>query len=105
MKGNLLHFVQEQLGAENLTKGVSVEVTDDNRVIVNISVIIEYGCYAPAIFEDVKERVTKRLAEMTGLEVAGINLRIEDVVTLEAYNESKKKFIDSLKHEDEEATA
>ena len=103
MKGNLLHFVQEQLGAENLTKGVSVEVTDDNRVIVNISVIIEYGCYAPAIFEDVKERVTQRLAEMTGLEVAGINLRIEDVVTLEAYNESKKKFIDSLKREDEEA--
>ena len=101
MKGNLIHFFQEQLGAENLTKGVTVEVTDDNRVIVNISVIIEYGCYAPAIFEDVKERVTQRLAEMTGLEVAGINLRIEDVVTIEAYNESKKKFIDSLKHEDE----
>ena len=91
MKGNLLHFVQEQFGAENLTKGVTVEVTDDNRVIVNISVIIEYGCYAPAIFEDVKERVTERLAAMTGLEVAGINLRIEDVVTLEAYNASKKQ--------------
>ena len=36
MKGNLMHFVQEQFGAENLTKGVSVEVTDDNRVVVNI---------------------------------------------------------------------
>lgn len=43
MKGNLMHFVQEQFGAENLTKGVTVEVTDDNRVVVNISVIIEYG--------------------------------------------------------------
>ncbi len=91
MKGNLIHFVQETLGAKDLTKGVSVEVTDDNRVIVNISVIIEYGCYAPAIFEDVKQRVTERLAAMTGLEVAGINLRIEDVVTLEAYNASKKQ--------------
>lgn len=91
MKGNLIHFVQETLGAKDLTKGVTVEVTDDNRVIVNISVIIEYGCYAPAIFEDVKARVTERLTEMTGLDVAGINLRIEDVVTLEAYNESKKK--------------
>lgn len=29
MKGNLMHFVQEQFGAENLTKGVTVEVTDD----------------------------------------------------------------------------
>ena len=85
MKGNLMHFVQEQFGAENLTKGVTVEVTDDNRVVVNISVIIEYGAYAPAIFDDVKARVTERLAAMTGLEVAGVNLRIEDVSTPEAY--------------------
>ena len=89
MKGNLMHFVQEQFGAENLTKGVTVEVTDDNRVIVNISVIIEYGSYAPAIFEDVKERVTERLAAMTGLEVAGINLRIEDVVTPEEIEQAE----------------
>ena len=91
MQGNLLHFVQETLGAENLTKGVSVEVTDDNRVVVNISVIIEYGAYAPAIFEDVKERVTERLSAMTGLEVAGINLRIEDVMTKEEYAASHKR--------------
>lgn len=85
MKGNLMHFVQEQFGAENLTKGVTVEVTDDNRVVVNISVIIEYGAYAPAIFDDVKARVTERLAAMTGLEVAGVNLRIADVITPEEY--------------------
>lgn len=85
MKGNLMHFVQEQFGAENLTKGVTVEVTDDNRVVINISVIIEYGAYAPAIFDDVKARVTERLAAMTGLEVAGVNLRIEDVITPEEY--------------------
>ena len=42
-----MHFVQEQFGAENLTKGVTVEVTDDNRVVVNISVIIEYGAMRP----------------------------------------------------------
>ena len=101
MKGNLMHFVQEQFGAENLTKGVSVEVTDDNRVIVNISVIIEYGAYAPDIFEDVKERVTERLAAMTGLEVAGINLRIDDVVTPEEYAERQKHFIDGLKDGEE----
>ena len=95
MKGNLMHFVQETLGAENLTKGVSVEVTDDNRVIVNISAIIEYGCYAPAIFEDVKERVVERLGTMTGLDVAGINLRIEDVVTREEYEASKKHSAES----------
>ncbi|MDO4595911.1 MAG: Asp23/Gls24 family envelope stress response protein [Coriobacteriaceae bacterium] len=97
MKGNLMHFVQEQFGAENLTKGVSVEVTDDNRVVVNISVIIEYGAYAPDIFEEVKERVTASLASMTGLEVAGINLRIDDVVTPEEYAEGQKHATASAK--------
>lgn len=91
MKGNLMHLVQETFGAENLSKGVTIEVTDDNRVVVNISVIIEYGCYAPAIFEDVKERVTERLTAMTGLEVAGINLRIEDVVTREEHEASRRR--------------
>lgn len=92
MKGNLMHFVQEQFGAENLTKGVTVEVTDDNRVVVNISVIIEYGAYAPAIFDDVKARVTERLAAMTGLEVAGVNLRIEDVITPEEYEHRTNQY-------------
>ena len=89
MKGNLFHTIQEQFGAENLTKGVTVEVTDDNRVVVNISVIIEYGCYAPDIFEGVKERVTERLGAMTGLDVAGISLRIEDVVIPEQVGASE----------------
>ena len=105
MKGNLWHSLQEQFGAESLTKGVTVEVTDDNRVIVNISVIIEYGAYAPAIFEDVKERVTDRLAAMTGLEVAGINLRIEDVVTQDEYDAGQKHLIDNIMpgNDDDEA--
>lgn len=95
MKGNLMHLVQETFGAENLAKGVTIEVTDDNRVVVNISVIIEYGCYAPAIFEEVKERVTERLTAITGLEVAGINLRIEDVVTREEYEASRRRHAES----------
>ncbi|MDY2777976.1 MAG: Asp23/Gls24 family envelope stress response protein [Collinsella sp.] len=102
MKGNLMHFVQEQFGAENLTKGVSVEVTDDNRVVIYISVIIEYGSYAPDIFEDVRARVTERLAEMTGLEVAGVNLRIDDVVTPEEYAESQRRLLDTRKASDPE---
>ena len=37
---------------------------------------------------------------MTGLEVAGINLRIEDVVTREEYEASRKRFLDTLKPAD-----
>ena len=38
-----------------------------------------------------KERGTERLTAMTGLEVAGINLRIEDVATREENEASQKR--------------
>ena len=37
------------------------------------------------MFEDVKKVVVKQVAGMTGLEVGGVNLRIEDVLTPEEY--------------------
>ena len=50
---------------------------------VNVSVFIEYGAYAPQVFEDVKKAIVKQVTGMTGLAVAGVNLRIEDVLTPE----------------------
>lgn len=85
MKGGFINRVQETFGAADPTKGVSVEVMPDSSVRVNISVLIEYGAYAPQVFEDVKKAVVKQVAGMTGLEVGGVNLRIEDVLTAEEY--------------------
>ena len=47
MKGGFINRVQETFGAADPTKGVSVEVMPDSSVRVNISVLIEYGAYAP----------------------------------------------------------
>ena len=69
----------------------TVEVTPESAVRVNISVLIEYGAYAPQVFEDVKKAVVKQVTGMTGLEVAGVNLRIEDVLTREEFDRSKKE--------------
>lgn len=80
MKGGFINRVQETITGAAPTKGVSVEVMQDNSVRVNISILMEYGAYAPQVFEDVKKAVVKELIGMTGLEVSGVNLRIEDVV-------------------------
>lgn len=85
MKGSWFNRVQDVLGASDARKGVTVEVTHDASVRVNISVLIKYGAYAPQVFEDVKEAVVTKVMEMTGLSVAGVNLRIEDVLTPEEY--------------------
>ena len=91
MKGGFINRVQETFGAADPTKGVSVEVMPDSSVRVNISVLIEYGAFAPQVFEDVKKVVVKQVVGMTGLEVGGVNLRIEDVLTREEFDRSKKE--------------
>jgi uncharacterized alkaline shock family protein YloU len=90
MRGSFFNRVQETFGASNPAKGVSVEVMPDNSVKVNISVLIEYGTYAPQVFEDVKRAVVKQVAGMTGLEVKGVNLRIEDVLTADEFKGAER---------------
>ena len=83
MKGGFLNLVQDAFGVRDARRGVTVEVTPDSSVRVNISVFIAYGSYAPQVFEDVKHAVVDAVTGMTGLEIAGVNLRIEDVLTPE----------------------
>lgn len=90
MKGGWLNRVQDVFGAADPRRGVSVEVTPDSSVRVNIAVLIAYGAYAPQVFEDVKKTVVKQVTGMTGLEVAGVNLRIEDVLTPEEISARNK---------------
>ena len=60
MKGSWLNRVQDAFGASDTTKGVSVEVTPESAVKVNVSVLIEYGAYAPQVFEDVKKALVSQ---------------------------------------------
>ena len=101
MKGSWFNRVQDAFGASDSTKGVSVEVTPESAVRVNISVLVEYGAYAPQVFEDVKRAVVKQVTGMTGLEVAGVNLRIEDVLTPEEVEQRSRR----PKHEDDDDEA
>ena len=102
MKGGFVNRLQDAFGVRDARKGVTVEVTPDSSVRVNLSVFIAYGSYAPQIFEDVKHAVENAVTGMTGLEVAGVNLRIEDVLTPEEIAERTPKLPEP---EDEETEA
>ena len=91
MKGGFINRVQDAFGVRDARRGVTVEVTPESAVRVNVSVFIAYGAYAPQVFEDVKHAVVDAVSGMTGLEVAGVNLRIEDVLTPEEIEERMPK--------------
>ncbi len=83
MKGGFYNRLQETFTGNAPTKGVAVDVMPDTSVRLNISIIMEYGYFAPTVFEHVRDAVIAELARMTGLVVSGVNLRIEDVVKVE----------------------
>lgn len=91
MRGGFINSVQEAFGQRDVRKGVTVEVTPESTVRVNISILMEYGMYAPQVFDDVKRTVVNQVTGMTGLEVAGVNLRIEDILTEEEARERKSR--------------
>ena len=91
MKGGFINRVQDAFGVRDARRGVTVEVTPESAVRVNLSVFVAYGAYAPQVFEDVKRAVVDAVTGMTGLEVAGVNLRIEDVLTPEEIAERTPK--------------
>ena len=91
MQGGFINRVQDAFGARDIRKGVTVEVTPESTVRVNIAILMEYGVYAPQVFDDVKRAVVNQVNGMTGLDVAGVNLRIEDILTAEEVRERKSR--------------
>lgn len=83
MKGGFYNRLQETFTGAAPGKGVSVEVMQDSSVRINIAIVMEYGAYAPTVFERVRDAVVREVARMTGLQVSGVNLRIEDVARTE----------------------
>ena len=79
MGGNITKELVSSLGMKNLSKGVRVEVTEEGKIEVFVTINIAYGYAIPAVSGNVQEKVKAAIENMTGLEVSGVNVRIADV--------------------------
>lgn len=82
--GNVTNEIISKLGKKNLGKGIKVDVAN-NTVIVDMSLILEYGYSIPKTSEQVQEKVKSAIENMTGLTVEEVNVRIASV-TMEKNN-------------------
>ena len=79
MGGNITKELVSRLGMKNLSQGVRVEVTEEGKIEVFVTINIAYGYAIPAVSGNVQEKVKAAIENMTGLEVSGVNVRIADV--------------------------
>ncbi|MDD3204434.1 MAG: Asp23/Gls24 family envelope stress response protein [Lachnospiraceae bacterium] len=78
MIGNITNELMSKVGMKKLTKGVKVDVIN-GVVTADLSVTLEYGYNIPATCQKVQEKVKSAIENMTGLEVADVNIRIASV--------------------------
>lgn len=78
MGGNITNELVGKLGMKNLSKGVKVTV-EDNVVNVDLTLNLEFGKNILEVSKKVQERVKSSIENMTGLEVADVNIRIAGV--------------------------
>ena len=79
MAGNITNELVGKLGMKNLSKGVKISVLE-NVVTVDLALNIEYGKNILETSKTVQEKVKAAIENMTGLEVADVNIRIASVV-------------------------
>ena len=79
MAGNITNDIVGKLGMKNLSRGVKVEVLE-GVVSVRLALNIRYGYSIPETSQKVQEKVKAAIENMTGLEVADVNISITDVV-------------------------
>jgi len=63
---------------ENLTKGIKI-AGDNEKVIIDVSIVIDYGVKIGQVSENIMSAVAKQVKEFTGLEVEKVNILVEGI--------------------------
>ena len=75
LSGNITNELMSKVGVKKLTKGVKVDVVE-NDVTINLAVTMEYGFNIPATCTKVQDKVKTAVENMTGLNCTDVNIRI-----------------------------
>lgn len=78
MAGNATRELISKLGMKSLSKGVKVDVLD-GIVTVSLALNLLYGYGIKDVTVKVQEKVKSSIENMTGLEVADVNIRVAGV--------------------------
>ena len=78
MSGNITNEVIGRLGIKNLSKGVKVDVLE-GVVTVSLALNLKYNYNIMDVTGKVQEKVKNAVENMTGLEVADVNIKVAGV--------------------------
>lgn len=70
--------IRDVIGSSDLSQGVRVEV-GETQVAADVTIVVEYPAPMNAVAEQVRAAVAQAIVELVGMEVAEVNVAINDV--------------------------
>ncbi len=71
--------IAKLLKRENLKHGVGVTVTADNKIVIDLHIIVSYGVNISSVASNLISNVKYKVEEFSGLKVEKINVLVEGV--------------------------
>ncbi|MGF6906187.1 Asp23/Gls24 family envelope stress response protein [Fusobacterium sp. PH5-44] len=102
LSSGVVDEVSKILGKKRQTNGVKVEI-GDNECKIEIFIIVEFGHPISAVAKEVQKSVLNAVSEFSGLNVAEVNVYVQDVKILDdpAVEEIKDEVKDEQNTEDD----
>lgn len=76
---NMKDGLVKLLKRDYLSKGITVETSDENQVTLDFHVIVAYGVSIKTVCDNLMENVKYKVEEYTGLSVREIRVHVEGV--------------------------
>ncbi len=67
------------LRGDSLTRGIKVDIDEDNKITIDFHVIVSYGVSINTVSENLIQNIKYKVSEFTGLEIKKINIFVEGV--------------------------
>lgn len=74
----------------NYSKGIKVEI-NENNVVLDIYINVEYGCKISEVAREVQSTVKKEIETMTDLVVSSVNIHVQNIITEKEKDKEKDK--------------
>lgn len=92
---NFVDTIGEIVGSRRIQdRAIMVKFSDDNRIELEIKVVIKFGYVVPTVAAAIQKSVITEVENMTGMTVTAVNVTVQDV---------EDEYIDDEEDEEENA--
>lgn len=72
-------FTRKNQSSKSLTKGVRVDLGENNAVTIHLTIVVDYGSPIPEVAGNIQENVKKAIETMSGLTVSSVDVHVQGV--------------------------